>query len=235
VLRNILFSAFGAGLAVCVALSIVQAFTTEPLILYAETLENAAAPAHDRQATVTAASSEAAHGHGSEDWKPADGLERRFYSALANLVVGVAVSLMLLGAMVVRGEPIDWRRGLLWGAGGYVAVSLLPALGLPPELPGTPAAEILSRQAWWLAAAAASAAGIGLIVFGTQWAARIAGLALIVAPHVVGAPEPPGHDVAYPGALAGSFVVASLVVSAILWTLSGAAAGWLHERLSRTA
>jgi predicted cobalt transporter CbtA len=63
----------------------------------------------------------------------------------------------------------------------------------------------------------------------------IAGLVVIVIPHIIGAPVPPSHDVTYPGALAGEFVVASMVVSAVLWGLSGAAVGWLYERLSRTA
>ena len=34
--------------------------------------------------------------------------------------------------------------------------------------------------------------------------------------------------------VAGEFVIASLVVSAVLWILSGLASGWLHQRLSRS-
>jgi cobalt transporter subunit CbtA len=136
--------------------------------------------------------------------------------------------------MLLRGGAIDWRRGLLWGIGGFIAVSLLPSLGLPPELPGTPAADILSRQGWWLGTAAASVAGIALIVFAARWPLKIAGAALLIVPHLIGAPVPPSHEVSYPGALAGEFVVASLVVSALLWTLSGAASGWLLQRLSRS-
>jgi predicted cobalt transporter CbtA len=37
--RTIVFSAFGAALAVGLALSVLQAFTTEPLILHAEEFE----------------------------------------------------------------------------------------------------------------------------------------------------------------------------------------------------
>jgi predicted cobalt transporter CbtA len=59
-------------------------------------------------------------------------------------------------------------------------------------------------------------------------------VALLIMPHLIGAPVPPSHEVSYPGALAGEFVVASLVVSALLWTLSGAASGWLLQRLSRS-
>ena len=173
------------------------------------------------------------HAREQEEWGPADGIERTAYTVLANLVVGFAVSLMLLGGMAIKGDPIDARRGLFWGVAGFAAVSLLPALGLPPELPGTPAADIYDRQLWWLGAAAASAAGIGLLAFGRNWGLLLAGVVLLVAPHVIGAPAPPSHDVSYPGALAGEFVVASMVVSAVLWSVSGLAAGWLHQRLSR--
>lgn len=234
--KTLIFSAFGAGLAVCMVVSAVQLFTTEPLILHAEEFEDRAVHAHGTAATAAEAHTHEAvggHVHEAEIWAPDEGLERSAYTVLANLVIAFAVSLMLLGGMALKGNPIDARRGLLWGIGGFAAMSLLPALGLPPELPGTPAADIVERQLWWLGTAAASAAGLAAIAFGPHWATKAVGVALLVAPHVVGAPTPPGHEVAYPGALAGEFVVASLVVSALLWTLSGLAAGWLHQRLSR--
>lgn len=241
--RTIVFSAFGAGLFVCVVVSAIQFFTTEPLIIHAEQFEGAAADAghhqgeaaadagHDHQETAGGA-----HGHGDgEGWGPADGFERAAFTVLANLVVGVAVSLVLLALMVLRGERIDARTGLLWGAAGFVAASLMPALGLPPELPGTPAGDLMGRQLWWGATVLASAAGIALIVFGQHWVWKVLGVAALVLPHVIGAPLPPSHEVAYPGALAGEFVIASLVVSAVLWALAGLSAGWLHQRLARAA
>ncbi len=232
--RTIVFSAFGAGLAVCVVVSALQFFTTEPLILHAEQFESGEADAgHHHDAAAPA------HDHGdvgaAAEWAPADGFQRTAFTALANLLVGAAVSLILLAGMVLKGDRIDARHGLLWGAAGFVAASLMPALGLPPELPGTPAGALLDRQIWWLATAAASAGGIALIAFGRHWLVKAGGLVLFVLPHVVGAPVPPSHDVAYPGALAGEFVIASLVVSAVLWTLAGLSAGWLHQRLTRPA
>jgi len=241
--KTIVFSAFGAGLLVCLAVSALQFVTTEPLILHAEEFEGGGGEAHDHGAAAEGTGTVAAevhvrddgdaHVHDGEGWAPADGFERAAYTVLANLVIGFAVSLMLLGAMVLKGDPIDARSGLLWGVAGFAALSLLPAFGLPPELPGTPAADIVARQVWWLAAALASAAGIALIAFAQHWGLKAAGVALLVAPHVIGAPAPPSHDVTYPGAMAGEFVIASLIVSALLWSLSGLAAGWLHQRLSR--
>ena len=177
-------------------------WSTEPLILHAEEFEGQAPSIHEH-GTAMSTPAPAAEGNEAEPWAPADGLERVAFTVLANLVVGVAVSLMLLGFMVLKGDPIDARRGLLWGIGGFVAASLLPSLGLPPELPGTPAAEILGRQAWWIATALASAGGIGLLVFSRQWWLMGLGLVLVIAPHIIGAPVPPSDDVSYPGALAG--------------------------------
>jgi cobalt transporter subunit CbtA len=233
--KTIVFSAFGAALLVGVSVSIVQSVTTEPLILHAEKFEDAGpAPAHDHAAPAMASESAAAHEQ-EEAWAPAEGFERIFFTVMANLVTAFSVSLVLVGLMFLKGDPIDARRGLLWGLGGFAAASLLPALGLPPELPGTPAADIFVRQAWWIATIAASAAGIGLLVFGRRWAVWVVGVVLLIAPHLIGAPPPPSHEVTYPGALAGEFVIASLIVSAVLWLLSGLASGWLYQRFARTA
>lgn len=239
--RTIVFSAFGAGIAVCLSVSALQSVTTEPLILHAGEFEGQGPVAHDHGSAISTPAPQASiapveeHEHEAEPWAPSDGFERVAFTVLANLVVGVAVSLMLLGFMVLKGDPIDARRGLLWGIGGFIAASLLPSLGLPPELPGTPAAEILGRQAWWVATAIASAGGIGLLVFGRQWWLMGFGLVLVVVPHVIGAPVPPSLDVSYPGALAGEFVVASMAVSVTLWGIAGLASGWLHQRLSAHA
>jgi cobalt transporter subunit CbtA len=233
--RTIVFSAFGAGILVCAALTALELATTGPLILRAEVFEDTGdGGVHDHGAAA-ADVPDHADAATTEEWAPADGIERTLFTAVANLVVGVAVALILLGAMRLKGDPIDGCRGLLWGLAGFAAASLLPALGLPPELPGTPAADLLDRQLWWIATAAASAAGIACLAFGRRWPPAIAGLVLLVLPHAIGAPSPPSHDAAYPAGLAGAFVAASLVVSAVLWTLAGSSAGWLHRRLSEAA
>src|SRR6187399_2704952 len=109
--RNLLFSAIGAGVAVAVCVTLIQSFTTEPLILGAEVFENAEAhpvvplgAGHAETAEPAAAapsSAPAAHVHEEDGWEPADGIERTLYTMLANLLVGVATTLMLLGVMVV--------------------------------------------------------------------------------------------------------------------------------------
>lgn len=246
--KTIIVSAFGAGLVVAATLSVVQSVTTEPLLFHAETFEGAEAPApaaaphehangeaHAHDATPAEAAAAPAHEHDPDEWGPADGFERTAYTFLANLLMGVGVSAVLLGLMSVRGDAINARTGVLWGVAGFFAAALLPSLGLTPELPGTPAAELEARQVWWLATAAASAIGIALIVFSQSWLLKVAGLVIGVLPHVVGAPVPPSLEAAYPAVLAAEFATASLVVSALLWAGSGVAAGWLYQRLSRTA
>lgn len=247
--KTIIISAFGAGLVVAATLSAVQSVTTEPLLFHAETFENAepaaaaAVPhehatsephAHDA-APAAAATEAAAHEHDEDEWGPADGFERSAYTFLANLLMGVGVSAVLLGLMSVRGSDINARTGVLWGVAGFFAAALLPSLGLTPELPGTPAGALEARQVWWLGTAAASAIGIALIVFSQSWLLKAAGLVIGVMPHVIGAPVPPSLEAAYPAVLAAEFATASLVVSALLWAGSGVAAGWLYQRLSRTA
>lgn len=246
--KTIIVSAFGAGLVVAATLSVVQSVTTEPLLFHAETFEGAEAPApaaaphehangeaHSHDTAPAEAAAAPAHEHDPDEWGPADGFERTAYTFLANLLMGVGVSAVLLGLMSVRGGAINARTGVLWGVAGFFAAALLPSLGLTPELPGTPAAELEARQVWWLATAAASAIGIALIVFSQSWLLKVAGLVIGVLPHVVGAPVPPSLEAAYPAVLAAEFATASLVVSALLWAGSGVAAGWLYQRLSRTA
>src|SRR5258706_524177 len=60
-------------------------------------------------------------------------------------------------------DGIRWHEGLVWGLAGFTVFTLAPGLGLPPQLPGVPAAPLLSRQIWWVLAALAAAGGLSLI------------------------------------------------------------------------
>ena len=74
-------------------------------------------------------------------WEPADGFERNAYTALFNVVDWIGFGLLLNGAIVLLRRPVTWREGFLWGLGAFVVFVIAPGLGLPPELPGIPAAH----------------------------------------------------------------------------------------------
>lgn len=228
IFRNVVFAAALAGLVAGLLLAAVQAFSTDPLILQAEVFENAApaeAAAHDHGTADAAA---APHEHDEEGWAPADGFERFSFNVLANAVSGIGFALILLAASEFAGGIKGWRQGLFWGFAGFAVFTLAPGLGLPPELPAMPAADLLPRQAWWVATVAATAAGLALIAFRRSAVFAVAGVALIVAPHVVGAPQPPSYETPIPEGLHHEFVVAVTVSNLVFWLALGALAGALR-------
>jgi len=233
-LRRILIAGLFAGVAAGLAFTAVQQLKVVPLILAAEVYETAdAAPAHSHDGAVGAHDHAAAHAHDADAWSPADGAERIAYTVLANILTGVGYGCILVAGMVFAGRALDWRRGLLWGLAGFAAFAVAPALGLPPELPGMAAADLAGRQLWWIATALATLAGLGLIVFAPakfRGAAVAAGVALILLPQVIGAPEHAAEAGAVPAELATRFAVAALIAQAAFWAVLGAVAGQLIGR-----
>lgn len=229
--RRILTAALIAGVAAGLLATALQAARVWPLILTAETFENAApAQAHHHGAGSDAA----AHAAMAEAWSPEDGIERMAYTLLFNVLTGFGFALLLNAGLVLRraaGGQTDMRTGLLWGLAGFASFALAPALGLPPELPGMAAADLLARQAWWLATALATAGGIALLVWPRRLAMAALGVALIAAPHLLGAPHPEAAEASrVPAELAAAFVAASLVSAAVFWAALGAVSGWLQHR-----
>lgn len=161
------------------------------------------------------------------DWKPDNGWERNFFTAASTVLVGIGYSALLVAAVALGGFGFDVRKGLLWGLAGFVCFTVAPALGLPPEPPGVPAADVRARQLWWVFTAAATAIGVMLLLGrGQRWMVRLGGVVLIGLPHVIGAPYASGTQ-AVPAALVRGFAVASVVGSAIFWLVLGAVAGAL--------
>jgi cobalt transporter subunit CbtA len=234
--RNVVFVAALAGLLAGIVMTAMQAFATVPLILQAETFENAgeAAPAHDHGADAAGAAAPAvgALEHEEEAWAPADGFERTFYTISANVVTAIGFGLVLVAVSEFAGGISSWREGLFWGLGGFAVFTLAPGLGLPPELPAMPAADLAARQLWWIGTVAATAAGLALIAFRSSLAFALIGVALIVAPHVIGAPQPESHESPIPADLHHQFVVAVTVTNLIFWVVLGAAAGIIRRRFA---
>jgi cobalt transporter subunit CbtA len=241
--RRIFLTALLAGLIGGLVVSVVQEFTTTPVILHAEEFENAAPDSGHKHGALRpglALSSTAhAHEHGEkaaaatepEAWGPENGIERTLHTTLANVLAGVGFALVLTALFTLSGRNIDGPTGVLWGLGGFAAFTLAPSLGLPPEVPGSMAAELNARQGWWLLCVAATAAGLWMLVFrkGSIWIA--AGLALLVLPHAIGAPQPDRIGGGVPPEIAAHFVAASIVTAAIFWCALGWLAGTFWKKL----
>jgi cobalt transporter subunit CbtA len=242
-LGRILAVGLVAGLAVGLAIAVLQHFTVTPLILHAESFEGGA-EAHGHSgvlhdfgdAKLILAHSGADHADGAEEgWAPGDGLERTLFTGLATLLAGAGFALMLTAAMVAAGETITERTGLAWGAAAFVAVGLAPAFGLAPELPASAAAGLDARQAWWLATAFLTAAALFLFLkVDRPWAKPLA-VVLAFAPQIVGAPQPAEFTSTVPAELQGEFAARSIVLTGLLWLAIGWAVGALWPRLAGRA
>src|SRR5712664_3512022 len=114
VFRSIVFS---AGLMVGAVISVAQFFGTVPLIQKSEVYERKAAaeapPAAHEQAGAPH-DHDKARSHDSE-WEPEDGFQRNAFTVAANILTAIGFALLLTGAYALRGRPVTWREGLLWG------------------------------------------------------------------------------------------------------------------------
>jgi cobalt transporter subunit CbtA len=235
VFRNAVFLAAIAGLFAGIVMTGLQTVFTVPLILEAETYEAAAEAAHDHGDHAHEPSEAAGGHHHDEDaWAPEDGAERTFYTALANIVTGIGFGLLLVAVSEFAGGIGSWRQGLFWGLAGFASFTLAPGLGLPPAWPAVPAAELFARQVWWIGTVIATAGGIALIAFGRSAVFAGLGVALIVAPHLVGAPQPETYETPVPADLHHRFVVAVTVTNLLFWVLLGAVVGFFRARFAES-
>lgn len=235
-ITRVLAAALVAGFIAGLFVAALQHVTTTPLIVAAEAYEGQAHN-HDTSLRSDAPLLQRANlilvhaSHDEDEWAPHDGFERTFYTSTVTVATAVGFAFLLLAGVLFAGDPIDARRGLAWGAAGFVVTGLAPSLGLPPELPGMQAADLLDRQVWWTATALATAAGLWLLLRPHHLALAAIGLVLLIAPHVIGAPHPADTQAsAVPAELAARFATASLAVHAVLWALVGFLVGWFWQR-----
>jgi cobalt transporter subunit CbtA len=236
-LKSVLAVGLLAGLAAGLATAALQHVTTVPLIVAAEVYE-AGTPAgghhhddgHDDAQAASAHDGATGHAHGGDAWAPSSDLERTVSTAGATVVSGVGLSLVLIALMLLAGERITPTTALAWSAAGFAATGLATGLGLAPELPGSAAANLIDRQAWWAGTALATGLGLYALLKVRTPIAIVVGLVLVAAPHVIGAPHPDGFVSSAPAELAARFASASLVVHAAFWALVGLAVGTFWQR-----
>jgi len=193
------------------------------------------APANAHQTlTETTTEKPAAHSHDGTEAEghshaPANGaepspLQRNGLTVLFTALIYAAYGLLMAAGFALAehfGHRVVARDGILWGVAGFAAFALAPSLGLAPELPGTPAADLQARQIWWLGTIVATLAGLGMLAFGRGAVAWIGAALLLAAPHVIGAPHPDGYAGLAPPEVAAGFSARVLGVGLMAWAALG--------------
>lgn len=159
-------------------------------------------------------------------------LTRNLMTVVLTIFTWCGFALLLHGAMTVArhyDRTISARTGLLWGLAGFATFTVAPAMGLAPELPGTTAADLATRQIWWLGTAIATALALALLAFGRSSLAVVA-LALVALPHVIGAPEVGIYSGVAPPELAGEFAARTIGTAFLNWALLGWLLGRANQR-----
>ncbi|MBX9931984.1 MAG: CbtA family protein [Methylobacterium sp.] len=233
-------AALVAGFIAAIVATGLQLTLTSPLIIAAERYETqAAAPAASfaELPSLIVRVHGGAHSHDevakATDWAPAPGFQRMAFTALATLVGGVGYALLLGAVLLACGREPTPETSLGFAIAGFLAVSLAPALGLPPELPGMPAAPLETRQYWWVMTALATAIGLYLVAIRRTTIAILGGLVLMVTPHLAGAPETDHTASALPAGYAAQFAARSLGISFVFWSVIGLAFAWAWAIVAR--
>jgi len=217
--RNLLSSGLIAGAVTGLAVAFLQLWLIQPLIVEAEMFETGAKvlPAPMTAATDLASNHEATETSGRID------VTRASYTVLFLIVTwsgfgllavsGIAALRRVLPSLAVSAPAIALV--------GFATFSLMPALGLPPELPGMPAADLLTRQIWWVGTTIATVAAIATALRFRSFAAWLGAIALVAGPHLIGAPMPPVAPATVPPDLAALYATRVLGVSFLGWLLCG--------------
>ncbi|MGZ5585332.1 MAG: CbtA family protein [Methylobacter sp.] len=219
--RELVTAALWTGLLAGLLLTAVQQIRVIPTLLQAEVYE---------KNTSAATMSTTEHIHEYHEWQPENGWERTFFTAVANISLGVGFALLIGSVMCLRGRPNNWHMGLLWGLAGYITFFVAPSLGLPPEVPGTTAAKLADRQSWWLMTVLDTGFGLSLLAFALTRTNKFFGAVLLVAPHLISAPQPEVISSAAPAELAHSFITATVFANAVFWLAIGGLMGQFYKK-----
>ncbi len=223
-LSRILTSALFAGAAAGLIAALLQLVFVQPVLLHAELYESGEL-VHFGGDVVSA--------HPELPGMFSD-LFRDALSVIFTMLIYTGYALMMIALMSVaegNGHKIDGRTGVLWGLAGFIAVHLAPGFSLAPEVPGVAAADVAARQIWWFATVAAAGVAMWLIAFGGTLISYVIAAALLLAPHLIGAPEPDVFTGPVPTEIGALFAARAFGIGLAAWVLVGAFAGyfWRHE------
>lgn len=244
-IQRMLTSALVAGCAAWLLAAVLHFAFVQKYILLGEEYETGAAvhyagvaPADGTDVAADAGHTDAAaaEGHsddGADHGDEASTVTRNLWTTVFFGLVYVAYALILVagfGLARIYDKTITAREGLLWGIAGFAVFQLAPAMGLAPELPGTLAADLGARQVWWWGTAASTAIALGLLGYGRGLVTALVAIALLAAPHVIGAPELEGFSGVAPPEVASAFTTRVLGVGLVVWALMGWVAGLVWAR-----
>lgn len=237
-----LLAALVAGLIAGAIQTVAQQAKVVPLILEAEKYENAPAEKHDHVTGLNLSIVGKAMAHETATAEGAEeeggmllGVNRVTGTLMADLVAGAGFALLMMAVSLFTGRTVTLATGALWGGVAWLTFHLLPAIGLPPELPGFPAADLFDRQMWWLGTVVASAIALYLIILCKEPWAKAIGVVLLFVPHLIGAPQPPDETTNVPAILAAEFAVATLSAGLFFWIVLGLVMGAINDRWLKTA
>ena len=148
------------------------------------------------------------------------------------MIVGIGFGLLLTACYALQ-RNVTWPRGILWGLAGFAAFHLAPSFGLPPELPGDAAAGLEQRQVWWLLTVIVTAVGLWIIAFQPKPYLKLFGVALLLLPHIFGAPQTEVHGGLAPYELRSAFMYTSLATNAIFWVVLGMLSAYFFNRIGK--
>ena len=151
--------------------------------------------------------------------------------AAQGLAQGLTQGLTLAKTPASNNQTI-MRQGAIWGLAGFCAFHFAPSIGLAPELPGNASAALETRQIWWFTTALATALALWLFAFGGRSWHIALGIALILAPHIIGAPHSHNFHGTAPPELAALFATRSLGVGCIAWLILGTTSHYFYHRLA---
>ena len=219
---RLLTSALFAGAAAGLIAALLQFYFVQPVLLHAELYEGGELVHFGVDSTVSA----------HPDLGGIDPVRDALSAVFSMLIYsGYAMVLVVLMALAQRqGAVIDARRGLIWGIAGFVAVHFAPGFSLAPEVPGVAAADVSARQIWWGATVLAAGGALWFIAFGRNWLAWGAAVVLLLAPHVIGAPEPDAFTGPVPTEIGALFAARAYGVGMMAWVMLGSFAGYFWSR-----
>lgn len=244
--RSLIFGACLIGVLTGLLLTAVQSVGVRPTLLAAEQFETPEAPAEvqARHSHEQGEGEGADHHHGADAWAPGEGAERLLYTGLSNVLSAIgfaAILLVVMNQLYVRGRlRLTPAHGLFIGVCSYLAVFAAPAIGLPPEIPGTASPALMSRQLWWIFAVVSVAVGLGVLCLAPRWKKALA-LPLMALPYgfvpMHTGPlfeHPDATAVASLTALHGDFIWISAITNLLFWLSVGLLCALVLQHLYKT-